>query len=748
MAGRNGSAVQFVPGHPAVGHQEPAGAGRLPYEPVCVMRASAPDPVFSRPVGPMAHSTEHTNNEPIPDGGWRIGVDVGGTFTDVVAVADDGTLTFTKAPSTPEDPSIGVIDAIDRLAVELDTTTAALLARTGRIVHGTTVATNALLERTGARVGLLTTAGHRDVLEMREGLKDERYNLRLAAPDPLVPRHLRTGVTERLRPDGSVRTPLDPASLAAALETLKDGGVTSIAVCFLHSYRNAVHEQQAREAIEAAMPGVPVSLSSDVFPEIKEYERVSTTVVNAYVRPIVESYLERLGARLTRAGYHGPVLVILSHGGVAPIEETIRLAAASVLSGPAGGVAGSRHGASLIGAGNLIPFDMGGTSTDISMIVDGEPALSATRGIAGFRIALQSLDIVSIASGGGSIARVDSGGILSVGPESAGAMPGPACYGQGGTEITVTDASVVLGFLDPANFLGGRARLDQAAAETVLDRLAHRLAVSRAEAAEGVHRVINTQMAEGIRLVSVRRGVDPRRFALLSFGGAAGIHITDIARQIDVPRVVVPRAAAVLSAWGMLATDLRFEISRTHVGDTRMLEADAIRDLYASMEQEGRSRLARVFDGEVAVRRSADMRYGEQIFEIDVPLDGVDFAGAGLIEDITQRFHRRHEDLFTYSLPDQESVLVNARLAAIGRLPVLPQEPEVRDREPAEPRTMRRAYLGGWQDLPVFDLETLCPDQVITGPAIIESATTTVVLRAGDSAVPSGALWLDITIGK
>ena len=312
------------------------------------------------------------------------------------------------------------------------------------------------------------------------------------------------------------------------------------------------------------------------------------------------------------------------------------------------------------------------------------PALSATRGIAGFRIALQSLDIVSIASGGGSIARVDSGGILSVRPRKAPApMPGPACYGQGGTEVTVTDASVVLGFLDPANFLGGRARLDQEAAETVLDRLAHRLSVSRAEAAQGVHRVINTQMAEGIRLVSVRRGVDPRRFALLSFGGAAGIHITDIARQIDVPRVVVPRAAAVLSAWGMLATDLRFEISRTHVGDTRMLEADAIRDLYASMEQEGRSRLARVFDGEVAVRRSADMRYGEQIFEIDVPLDGVDFAGTGLIEDITRRFHRRHEDLFTYSLPDQESVLVNARLAAIGRLPVLPQEPEVRDREPA-----------------------------------------------------------------
>ena len=694
----------------------------------------------------MAQHTDNTRKNTRLEGGIRIGVDVGGTFTDIVAVADDGTLTFTKAASTPADPSIGVLEAVNRLAEELDFEPEQLLGRTERIVHGTTVATNALLERAGARVGLLTTAGHRDVLEMREGLKDERYNMRLAAPEPLVPRHLRTGVTERMNPDGTVRTPLDPDSLSAALERMRDAGVTSIAVCYLHAYKNPAHEQQTRDAVAAAFPGVPVSLSSDVFPEIKEYERVSTTVVNAYVRPTVESYLQRLGARLQEAGYRGPVLVILSHGGVAPIEETVRLAAGSVLSGPAGGVAGSRFGASLIGARNLIPFDMGGTSTDISMIVDGEPALSNTRGIAGFRIALQSLDIVSIASGGGSIARVDSGGILSVGPESAGAVPGPACYGQGGTEVTVTDASVVLGFLDPANFLGGRTELDRAAAEAALDRLAGRLSVERAEAAEGVHRVINTQMAEGIRLVSVRRGVDPRRFALLSFGGAAGIHITDIARQIDVPRVVVPRAAAVLSAWGMLATDLRFEVSRTHVGDTRMLEADAIRDLYREMEAEGRARLARAFDGEVAIRYSADMRYGEQIFEIDVGLDGIDFSRPDLIEEITRRFHLRHEELFTYSLPDQESVLVNARLAAIGRLPALPREPEAASRPAASPRTTRRVWLAGWRDAAVWDLQSLSPGQTIEGPAIIESPTTTVVLRPGDRARPNGALWLDISV--
>ncbi len=678
----------------------------------------------------------------------RIGIDVGGTFTDIVAVADDGAVAFAKAASTPEDPSIGVMDAVARLAGDLGLEPAALLAGTERIVHGTTVATNALLERKGARTGLLTTEGHRDVLEMREGLKDDRYNMRLAAPEPLVARHLRLGVRERLRPDGSVRVPLDPESLDAAVAALGEAGVESVAVCYLHAYKNPAHERETRAALEARMPGASVSLSSDVFPEIKEYERVSTTAVNAYVRPALERYLRRLEGRLEEAGYGGPLLVILSHGGVAPVREAVRLAAAAVLSGPAGGVAGGRRGASLIGAGDLIPFDMGGTSTDISMIVNGEPALSTSRGVAGQRIALQSLDIVSIASGGGSIARVDSGGILQVGPESAGAMPGPACYGNGGTSATVTDASVVLGFLDPDNFLGGRARLDRAAAEAALDRLAADLSVSRAEAAEGVHRVIDTQMAEGIRLVSVRRGVDPRRFALLSFGGAAGIHITDIARQLEVGRVVAPRAAAVLSAWGMLATDLRYEVSRTHVGDAGSLDAAAVRALYAGMEAEGRARLAEAFDGPAAVRRSADMRYGEQIFEIDVPLDGMELDRPDLVDEMARRFHARHEELFTYSLPDQEAVLVNTRLAAIGALPSLPREPSTGARPAAAPRATRRVRLAGaWVEAPVYDLEALAPGQRIDGPAVVESATTTVVLRRGDRATATEALWLDIRVG-
>jgi N-methylhydantoinase A len=483
-----------------------------------------------------------------------------------------------------------------------------------------------------------------------------------------------------------------------------------------------------------------------VFPQIKEFDRVSTTVVNAYVGPALSRYLTRLEQRLAEAGYRGPILIIQSHGGVAPIAESTRLAAGAVLSGPAGGVAGSRYATRLLGSDNLIPFDMGGTSTDICLIVDGEPALVSGRGIGGHRLALNSLDIVSLGAGGGSIGRVDAGGILHVGPESAGAVPGPACYGRGGTEPTVTDANLLLGYLDPAHFLGGTARLDAAAATAALDRLAARLKVDRIAAAEGVHRVVNTNMAEGIRLVSVRRGVDPRRFALLSFGGAAGLHVTDVARQLDLTRVVVPRVAAVLSAWGMLATDLRFEVSRTHIGDTARLDGAAIKRLFADMEQEGLARLRASFDGPVRVQRSVEMRYGEQIFEITVLLDGIDWDAGDPLPEIVARFHDRHEELYTYALRDQDAVLVNARAAVIGVLPGVPQEPVLGARPDAPPCGERRVWLREWVGVPVFEFDDLAPAQNIDGPAVVESAMTTVLLRPNNRATVTPHGWLDIAV--
>jgi N-methylhydantoinase A len=676
----------------------------------------------------------------------KIGIDVGGTFTDLVAVDDDGRSTLAKVASTPEDPSVGVMAGLGHLAALLHLAPAALLRQTERIVHGTTVATNALLEHKGAKVGLLTTEGHRDVIEMREGLKDDRYNLRMPPPPQLVPRALRFGVTERMRADGRIEMPLDRNSLNAAIAALKRAGVEAVAVCYLHAWRDPRHERDTAVALADAMPEAYVSLSSDVFPQIKEFDRVSTTVVNAYVGPALSRYLRTLERRLVDAGYRGPILIIQSHGGVAPLVESARLAAGGVLSGPAGGVAGSRYATQLLDADNLIPFDMGGTSTDICLIVDGEPALATGRGVGGHRLALNSLDIVSLGAGGGSIGRVDAGGILHVGPESAGAVPGPACYGRGGREPTVTDANLVLGYLDAHHFLGGASTLDAEAANDALDRLACALKVDRIAAAEGVHRVVNTNMAEGIRLVSVRRGVDPRRFALLSFGGAAGLHVTDVARQLDLSRVVVPRVAAVLSAWGMLATDLRFEVSRTHIGDTARLDGAGIKRMFTEMEQEGFARLRASFDGPARVQRSVEMRYGEQIFEITVPLDGIDWSVADPLPEIVERFHNRHEELYTYALREQDAVLVNARAAVIGVLPGVPLEPVLPAREDASPRGARRIWLRGWTSVPVFDFDTLAPRQAIGGPAIIESAMTTVLLRPGDRATVTPHGWLDIAV--
>jgi N-methylhydantoinase A len=674
-----------------------------------------------------------------------IGIDVGGTFTDLVAVDDAGVVTLAKTASTPEDQSVGAMEGLSVLAATLGRDLATLLAETERIVHGTTVATNALLEKKGARVGMLTTEGHRDVIEMREGLKDDRYNLRMPPPTPLVPRRLRFEVRERMRHDGRVEVPLDDASLKGAIARLAQEAVESVAVCYLHAYRDDRHERATREALEAALPGAYVTLSSEVLPQVKEYERFGTTVVNAYVGPALSRYLGRLDERLRQAGYRGDVFIMQSHGGVAPIAESVRLAAGAVLSGPAGGIAGSRYSARILEHGDLITFDMGGTSTDIALLEGGEPHLTGERSIAGSKLALPSIDIHTLGAGGGSIARVDEGGILYVGPESAGAVPGPACYGRGGTLATVTDANVVLGFLDPDNFLGGRARLDAEAARRAVGAVADRLGVDLVTAADGIHRVVDTNMAEGIRLVSVRRGADPRRFALLSFGGAAGLHITSVARMLEIGRVVVPRVASVLSAWGMLATDLRYELVRTHVGEVHHVGGEALLGLFREMEAEGRARLGR-FSGPVAVRRSADMRYGEQIFEIQVPLDGLDVTAPDVMDQVIERFHRRHEDLYTYSAPDQDVVLVNVRVAVIGQLPALPMEP-TRDAggAPVMARS-RRAWLGQWVDVPVYDLDRLPSGAELKGPAIVESATTTIVAREGERVRVTPHGWLEIGI--
>jgi N-methylhydantoinase A len=675
---------------------------------------------------------------------FTIGIDVGGTFTDIVVSATSGGTIIAKAATTPADQSDGVLEGIALAAERLGLATADLLGGTSRIVHGTTVATNALLEGKAARVGMLTTEGHRDVIEMREGLKPDRYNLRMTPPAPLVPRRLRLPVKERIRADGSVEIPLELVSLQAAVDSLRDADVQSVAICFLHAWRNPAHEEQAAAIVREQLPSVYVTTSFEVLPQIKEFERFSTTVANAAVGPVIRNYLGRLQSRLQEAGYAGELLVILSHGGVASVAEATRLAAGTALSGPAGGVAAAVALARDGLAPNIIGFDMGGTSTDIAVVRDGQPSLSGEKSIANARIALPSLDIVTLGAGGGSIGKLDRSGLLAVGPESAGAVPGPACYGQGGTGATVTDANLVMGYLDPGNFLGGKHRLSVDAATEVVADLAAKLGIGTAETAAGIHRVINSRMADGVRVATVRRGVDPRGFTLLAFGGAAGLHVTAVAAELGIIRVAVPLAASVLSAWGMLNTDLRVELSRSQ-GQSGSLDTTGLQNAFTAMEKEGRARLG-WFDGEITLCRSADMRYGEQVFEIPVALDDAERESPELAGSLADRFHAAHERLYTYALCDQEVVLVNARLSVIGRLPQVNRAVSNVTATEARPKTRRQIYLGGWTDVPVFDFPSLAAGQRVPGPALVESDTTTVLLRPGDTARFEARGWLDVAI--
>lgn len=680
---------------------------------------------------------------------YRIGIDIGGTFTDLVAVDEAGIVTIAKFPTTPADQSIGLVEGLAALATELGISRDRLLGQTGLIIHGTTAATNALLERKGAKVGMLVTDGFRDIIEQREGLKPDRYNLRLPPAPVLVPRSLRLPVQERIRYDGSNEIELDESSVLAGIEALKREGVNAVAVCCLHSYANNTNEKRIGEILSREMPEAYVSLSSAVLPQIKEFQRFSTTVVNAFVGPILSNYMNRLRERLRESGYAGDVLIMQSHGGLATIDDAIDLGAGCVLSGPAGGIAGARFAADITTVRDLITFDMGGTSSDIALLDDGEAYFSSERSVQGTEVALPSIDIHTIGSGGGSVSGVQIGGILKVGPESAGSDPGPACYSRGGNRATTTDANVVLGYYDAENFLGGRITFDGEAADKAVAEIATDLGVVTVAAAEGILRVINTQMAEGIRIVAVRAGTDPRNYTLLAFGGAAGLHITDIARILNVKRVIIPRQAAVLSAWGMLATDLRYDYVRTAVSEVCSIGADSLRKMFYEMEKEGRARVEAA--GGLAERaeivRTLDMRYGEQIFEINVALRDIDIEADDLIDQIVAAFHKRHEELYTYCSPEQEVVLVNVRTSVVGVLKSMPEEPAVISSKTLRPSSTRHVYIGEWLDVPVYDMNDLGSVHRISGPAIVESRTTTILLRHGDDAGVTATGWLDIEVG-
>ena len=612
--------------------------------------------------------------------GWRIGVDIGGTFTDV-AVLDEtsGRVGIAKVSTTPHDFGAAVIEGTRAAMNEyrIDPQAVTLLS------HATTIVTNALLEAKGADIALVTTRGFRDVLEIRRSARADLYDLFQDAPAVLVPRRRRLEVTERIDAQGEVLTTLDDAEIDALIDSIRNlDAVQAVAVCLMFSFLNDVHERRLGERLRAALPGVPVFLSSEVLPEIREFERTSTTAVCAYVGPVLTSYLERLAAAL--AALDLPALHVMgSNGGVLDVAEALRMPAAAVESGPAAGVIAAQRLGDQIGRANLISFDMGGTTAKASLIEDGRIETTSEYEVGGqgnvgrwlhgtgHPIRVPVIDLAEVSAGGGSIAWIDPGGALRVGPASAGAEPGPACYGRGGDRPTVTDANVVLGHLSRAHLLGGRLPIDAAAAETaVRAHVADPLGQGVMEGAAGIVRVVNHGMAEALRIVSVERGHDAREFSLVAFGGAGPVHAAALAEELDIPEVVIPPIPGGFSALGLVATDLRRDWSHTFYSPVESIDLEALNRRLAELERAARAMLrdAAIPESDRIVERAADCRYSKQAYELTVPLSGGTLTRESL-DALAREFHAQHLRTYGHENPNESVQMVNVRVTATGRMP-------------------------------------------------------------------------------
>jgi N-methylhydantoinase A len=662
---------------------------------------------------------------------YRLGVDVGGTFTDLVLHdVETNRLEFAKTPSTPENQAKGVANGIKELVDRLDISPEAI----NFFIHGTTVATNTLIERKGAKTALVVTKGFRDVLQIGRQDRPHLYDFRQQKPDPLVPRQLRFEVDERVLYTGEVLTPLADAEVDALIARLRAAKVDAVAVCLLHSYAHPVHEQAIGKALRAKMPELQVSLSYDIVPEFKEYERMSTTAINAYVAPVMERYLRELQRSTARVGLGSGLHIMQSNGGTMGADAAVERPVHTILSGPAAGVIGSVALANQAGEKNSISVDMGGTSFDISLCYQGEVRRTQDSEIERLPVKVPMVDIHTLGAGGGSIAWVDPGGAMRVGPQSAGAEPGPACYGLGGTEPTVTDANVVLGRLSPEGFLGGKLRLDvERARQVISERLAVPLGMTIEEAADGIIRVVNAGMIKGIRVVSVAKGYDPREFALVTFGGAGPVHASELAAELDIPRVLVPIAPGVTSALGLLMSDLRDDFVRTVLRSSENVEPTELSSRYEEMEAEALEQMRKEGLGQesVTLMRMADVRYLGQGFELEV-LVGTGEITTEELDGIYERFHESHRRLYGYDQRDSQMEIVNLRLTAIAPMPQPKLEAASLDgaQDPPEAVKARRTvyFKNTAAETPIYDRTKLSSGDAISGPAIIEQLDSTTVV--------------------
>ncbi len=683
---------------------------------------------------------------------YRIGVDVGGTFTDLVLLRGDGSVVLEKTPTTPADQSDGVIAGLGRLADAEGVPLEDLLASTSSIVHGTTTGDNTMIQMSGAPTGLLVTEGFRDEIELRRCFKEDIWDPTVPAPEPIARRRVRLEIPERLTAEGEVDTPLDEEAVRAATRRLRTFGITSIAVVFLHSYIDPTHELRARELILEEYPDVElISLSHEVYPKPPEFERTSTTLVNAYVGPPIVRYLSRLEARLKESGYANELLIATCAGGVATPDAIGQRAVATIGSGPTGGVVAAARASRDAEVGDVVSVDMGGTSYDVCLIRGGHPELTSDWNWRHrYCIALPMVDIHAIGAGGGSIATVDRGA-LHVGPDSAGSEPGPICYGLGGTQPTVTDADLVLGRLDPGGFWGGRRTLDLEGARAGLARLGADLGLDAEGAAVAVARIVDAHMTDAVRRVLALAGADPRHLSLCAFGGMGAVHATTQAAALGMDRVVVPRAAPGLSALGLVSADHVIDATRAHLSDWRTLDLDVLNGLADDLEVAARAELAAagVPDERIVLEWRLNMVYPGQTFDNSLPLGrepGVPITSVA-VEASVEEFHRRNEAARLIEARSQEPMVRGIRLVATG----LVDQPTRLALEPVsalpDPIRHRRAHLGGdWHDAPVHDGLALRPGPTLAGPALVAFPFTTLTLRPGDVArvLPHGDLVVDV----
>ena len=679
---------------------------------------------------------------------FRLGVDIGGTFTDAVLLSEaSGATRIAKVPSTPADPARGFLNAVERILSDGDVAPDAI----SYLVHGTTVATNSLIERKTPRTAFITTEGFRDMLEIGRQVRPTLYDIHFEKPPPLVPRNLCFEVKERLDARGRVLEPLDEARVHEIARTLAENDVVSVAVCLLHGYLNPVHEQCIGELLRSYSQDLVISLSSEVCPEFREYFRASTTIINACVRPVLARYLEDIENRLRRRGMTAELLIMQSSGGVLTFETGAEKPAYMVESGPAAGVIVANYIAGELGYANAISFDMGGTTAKVGLILDGQPRITkeyevgaqANPGVgqaraSGYPIRTPVIDLVEIGAGGGSIAWVDSGGILRVGPQSAGADPGPICYGQGGGEPTITDANLTLGRLDPAYFLGGEMGLSiDAARDGIARHCAEHMQLDTVACANGIVEIANAAMTNALRVMTVQRGYDPRDLVMVAFGGAGPLHANRLCVEMHIGMLIVPPSPGTASALGLLVTDLKHEFSRTRIMQEDEEDLDEINGLFASMEAEGRAVLQRegLRDDSISFVRQVEMRYAGQSHELAVDFPAGE-ATAATLASVRERFHAEHDRSYGHGYPDEPTELVNFRLSALGSI----RKPRLREiaaqSGPASEarKGMRQVYFdaaGGFVATPVYDRGGLGAGHRFDGPAIVEEMDSTTLVLPG-----------------